>query len=522
MEFKKSNFDPHQVLNDDWANDVSVKALGSDICAFYAKKSVFITGGTGFLGKILIEKLLRSCGDTIDTLYILSREKRGKTIKQRFEEIYSNILFKKLENLRPNFREKIVPINGNMALPDLGINKEDRKLLTEKVSIIYHVAATVRFDEKLKDAVALNIKATRTALELARDCKKIQSFVYCSTAFSNCPLRHIKEVVYDPFIDPESLINIVDSMPEKILEKITPHLLGDWPNTYSYTKAIAESTVKQYGKGLPVCIFRPSMVISTYQEPIRGWIDNMYGPTGIVAGAGLGLIQTLHCDPNVNAEMVPVDFVVNGMIAASYKNSIETCQETPVYNYVSCEQNPITWKDFDIALGAYGNEIPSILGVWIYNLKLNKCKYAHWLGVIFLHFLPAILADGACLILGKKAQLVKAYKKIYKFSNIISYFSTQGWSFDDDNVQSLWKGLSDVDKQHFNFDIKSMDWNQHHQSHCLGLRVYLVNDDLKTLPQAKKVWKRFTIIHKTLKSLVYTFFVWVLYKITCLAIKLLF
>jgi hypothetical protein len=34
-------------------------------------------------------------------------------------------------------------------------------------------------------------------------------------------------------------------------------------------------------------------VTSTYREPVIGWIDNLYGPTGVVAGAGSGVLRTM-------------------------------------------------------------------------------------------------------------------------------------------------------------------------------------------------------------------------------------
>lgn len=54
----------------------------STIAEFYNERSVFITGGTGFLGKVLVEKLLRSCPG-IKTLYLLIRPKSGVDIRTR-------------------------------------------------------------------------------------------------------------------------------------------------------------------------------------------------------------------------------------------------------------------------------------------------------------------------------------------------------------------------------------------------------------------------------------------------------
>lgn len=52
---------------------------------FYVGKTIFITGGSGFMGKVLIEKLLYSCSD-VKELIVLMRPKRGKSTVQRVED----------------------------------------------------------------------------------------------------------------------------------------------------------------------------------------------------------------------------------------------------------------------------------------------------------------------------------------------------------------------------------------------------------------------------------------------------
>lgn len=95
-------------------------------------------------------------------------------------------------------------------------------------------------------------------------------------------------------------------------------LIDKWPNSYTYTKAIAEDTVRQYGTGIPICIIRPSIITSTAEEPIKGWINNIYGAVGVVMGSALGLLRTLHCDPENVAEIVPADYVISHIIVASW------------------------------------------------------------------------------------------------------------------------------------------------------------------------------------------------------------
>ena len=69
-----------------------MKAMNSDVMGipeFYSSKSVFVTGSTGFIGKVLLEKLLRSCPN-IGNIYILVRPKKGLDINARVKEMFKS------------------------------------------------------------------------------------------------------------------------------------------------------------------------------------------------------------------------------------------------------------------------------------------------------------------------------------------------------------------------------------------------------------------------------------------------
>lgn len=59
-------------------------------------------------------------------------------------------LFERVKEKMPDYQNKLVPIEGDLAEPELGISQTDQQLLAENVNIVFHSAATVRFDEPMK------------------------------------------------------------------------------------------------------------------------------------------------------------------------------------------------------------------------------------------------------------------------------------------------------------------------------------------------------------------------------------
>lgn len=100
-------------------------------------------------------------------------------------------------------------------------------------------------------------------------------------------------------------------------------IIGEFPNTYSYTKSVSEEIVERRGKGLPITIVRPSIVVSTAREPIPGWVDNVNGAGGLSTGVGIGLIHVFEGNLSKVADLVPADFVVNNILAACWQSGMK-------------------------------------------------------------------------------------------------------------------------------------------------------------------------------------------------------
>lgn len=69
--------------------------MADGVQKWYSGKNIFMTGGSGFLGVTLIEKIVRSMPD-IGTIYLLLREKKGKPIQDRIDDIKKNSVFESL------------------------------------------------------------------------------------------------------------------------------------------------------------------------------------------------------------------------------------------------------------------------------------------------------------------------------------------------------------------------------------------------------------------------------------------
>ncbi|KAM3374244.1 hypothetical protein P3S68_012958 [Capsicum galapagoense] len=118
-------------------------------------KTILITGATGFIAKILVEKILR-VGPNVKKLYLLIRASDNNSAKERFiHEIAMSGLFNVRRermgtiNLCSFIEEKVFAISGHVSNENMGIkNSELREEVSKEIDIVIHSAATTNFDER--------------------------------------------------------------------------------------------------------------------------------------------------------------------------------------------------------------------------------------------------------------------------------------------------------------------------------------------------------------------------------------
>ncbi|KMQ88967.1 fatty acyl- reductase [Lasius niger] len=251
-------------------------------------------------------------------MYLLIRSKKNKCPENRLNDIFENPLYDRLKKEVPNFRKKVIPIIANFNVEDLELSENDKNMLMREVSIVFHLAATVRFEEEIKTSTAINVIATNVILDIAKHMPNLKSFIHVSTLYANCHVKHIEERFYTYPIDHKDLITFTRTLPGSVIDEKLTRIASSWPNTYTFTKAIAETLLRDEGRDLPIGIFRPAIVMPSANEPIVGWGDNLYGPVGSTLSVVLGFTRFQLCDPDIPANLVPVDLTVNALIASAW------------------------------------------------------------------------------------------------------------------------------------------------------------------------------------------------------------
>lgn len=142
-------------------------------------------------------------------------------------------------------RERVVPIRGDLVLEGLGLDPKVRSQLIEEVNVIFNTAASINFDDPIREALMINYFGARRVLDLAHECKRLSVLHHVSTAYvsSNMPTgtTAMEEIV--PFSGNwEEMIDTLMRMEPQKLESYEPIILKKhgFANTYTMTKNLAE------------------------------------------------------------------------------------------------------------------------------------------------------------------------------------------------------------------------------------------------------------------------------------------
>ncbi|XP_071706968.1 fatty acyl-CoA reductase 3-like [Rutidosis leptorrhynchoides] len=489
--------------------------LGS-ILDFLDNKTILVTGATGFLAKIFVEKILR-VQPNVNKLYLLVRAADAKSALQRFNtEAVAKDLFKVLKekygtNLQMFLSEKVIPVAGDITYENLGIKDANLiEKMCKSVDVVVNVAATTNFDERYDIAFALNIFGAKNVLNFAAKCVKIKLLLHVSTAYVSgetpglileTPYRLGEALNGAPGLDINTEKKIIDeklkelSSDENATDKSITLTMKDlgierankfgWPNTYVFTKALGEMLLGSLKENMPLVILRPTIILSTYKEPFPGWIEGIRTIDSLAVGYGKGRLSCFLGDPESTIDVIPADMVVNAMIATIVAHANQPCEI--IYHVGSSVSNPLKYKRIQESGYHYftrhpwvnktGN--PIIVGkIKVLNSMDSFHRYFSLRYMIPLQGLQVVnsalcnVFNGTYLDLKRKISFVLRVVDLYK-----PYLFSKSF-YDDMNTERLRQAVreNEVECGIFYFDPKIIDWDNYFQhTHLPGAVKHVFN-----------------------------------------------
>ena len=491
-----------------------------------AEKHVMLVGFTGFIGKVWLVNLLNDLPE-VGRIYLLIRRQKSNPAVRRFEKVVEESpVFDKLHErygakLSEFIANKVEVVEGDVSEPGLGLAPDVASHLLLKLDLIINSSGLTDFNPDLRDALATNVDASMHILDFVRQSSHA-GLVHLSTCYvagaRNGRVGEKLQPNYTPAgvadFDAErehaalyELVRQAEQMAESadVTEQLRSEALGKehaakdlqgaaleiqvrknrirwlrnylteagirrarelgWPNTYTFSKSLAESLIIKYGTGLPVAIVRPAIVETSVAKPFQGWNE------GINTSASLSYLlgtyfRQLPTNERKRLDIIPVDAVCAGMtlIGAAV---VERRQDS-LYQLATSVTNPCDMRrSIELTSLAHRKHYRAQEGLeyWLRlrfdAIPVSKERYQRMSAPAQKAIIKSIQRVMAPLPL-KRPPLVKAERSLEKVEKLIGLFEPfilqNEHDFVADNVEKLSYALVPEERDIFGYHTRSLDW----------------------------------------------------------------
>jgi long-chain acyl-CoA synthetase len=150
-------------------------------------RHLFVLGGTGFLGKVLLSMLLHNSPE-IGRVYVMVRRGSGTSSEARFwDHVVPSHPFDPLreqhgDGLRAFLQDKLRVVDGDITEANLGLSEEDAARVAGDIDVIVNSSGKVTFNPPLESALRTNVQGTRNVIAFAKRMKR-PALIHTSTCF---------------------------------------------------------------------------------------------------------------------------------------------------------------------------------------------------------------------------------------------------------------------------------------------------------------------------------------------------
>ncbi|EAT48012.1 AAEL000912-PA [Aedes aegypti] len=441
------------------------------IRSFYKDATVLVCGATGFLGQILLEKILRVLEPR--KVYLLIRRKKGFDVQQRLHKLMEGVVFDRVRSLP--IVSKVQAIEMDMTQPDLGLNIETRHCLVEEVHVVFQLAASVNFMTPLESILKENVQYNLHLYNLVREMKNLRVAMHVSTLFSNCDRKVILEKVYSDvgFGGYDSIAEHLSKLDEQEKDSVTPMIIKQHPNNYTFSKKCIEAKLQQAFSDIPIGIFRPPSINATYEEPLAGWVNNLYGYAGYTVPVIIWLYSAYFIDDSITPQFAPVDYCANALLLCAVdvaKNFKHNQREIPVFNYA--DNGLPTLKDiFNYSIATLPWPRNFIYRYFMITCTTNEIRYRLGVKMMLAH---ASILDRVWIWRGYPGGIRKGIERALQMMDKTRLVGTTTWDVEVANIIRIQQDLDEEEKAIFRCDLGNVNWERHYRDYVQGIRKYVL------------------------------------------------
>ena len=493
------------------------KALGG--------KRVMLIGVTGFIGKVWLTNTLLDLPE-IGKLYLLIRRQNSNPARQRFEKmieespVFDPLFDRYGHGLAALLAEKIEVVEGDVSQPGLGLEPETAGRLRRELDLVVNSSGLTDFNPDLRDALAVNVDSTYHLIEFIR-ASDHAALLHLSTCYvagqrdgrvservrpNYTPARVADFDAEKEWYALHDLVEAAEARAES--PEVTEELKRDalekehaakdlsgpaleiqirknrirwlktylakegmkrakelgWPNTYTFTKSLAESLIAKYGNGLPIAIVRPAIVETSVQKPFRGWNE------GINTSASLSYLlgtffRQLPTNERKRLDLIPVDAVCAGMtlIAAALVER----RHDPLYQLATSVTNPCDMgRSIELTWLGHRKHYRAQEGLeyWLRlrfdAIPVSKARYNRMSAPAQKMIIKSIQRIMSPLPV--KKPLTKTERNLERLEKLIKLFEPfilhNEHDFVADNVEKLSQALAPEERDTFGYDTAGLDW----------------------------------------------------------------